>query len=172
MNAIHLLAVVLVLILTSPEEAHAFGTKRSHQELADRSITKADAERKLSANLETRLGLRRGIDEPLAIQFGLAPEIDEDLIVDDDPTTSDRIETRLNRSLSRLDEDEKGKSADRPLAPGGVQVFFQHNCREALDFDACVAALPRANSRVRIRTGAVASLRHSVRLQSRAWRRT
>lgn len=113
-----------VASLGSSVPALGFGTKRAHQELARRAIATADASDEVSRYLQEDLGQKRGLDEPLALQFGLDPLTDEDLIVGDDPTTFDRIETRLNRSLSRLDEDDNGR-ADRPLAPEDTRVYFK-----------------------------------------------
>lgn len=144
-----------VASLGSSVPALGFGTKRAHQELARRAIATADASDEVSRYLQEDLGQKRGLDEPLALQFGLDPLTDEDLIVGDDPTTFDRIETRLNRSLSRLDEDDNGR-ADRPLAPEDTRVYFKENCRAASDFEACFAALPRADARTLIRIGTYA----------------
>jgi len=145
----------LVVLLGFSHPALAFGTKRAHQDLARRAIAAADADDALSRYLREELGLRRGVEEPLAIQFGLDPLIDDDLIVADNPTTPE-IETRLNRSLSRLDEDENGNSAEFPFAPEEVRVYFQENCREAPDFDTCFANLQRADARKLIRIGTYA----------------
>jgi len=144
----------ILIFLVGATQAFGFGTKRAHQDLADEAIKRADANGELSKYLRDELGSRRGLDEPLALQFGLDPRIDDDLIVADDPATP-AIETRLNRSLSRIDEDDNGP-ADRPLAPETIRVFFQENCRAAPDFDTCFANLQRADVRKLIRIGTYA----------------
>jgi hypothetical protein len=72
-----ILVAVLTLCLFS-DSAMAFGTKRTHEELADSSIDRADAFGVVSSYLRDELGLAHGVGERLAIQLGLDSLIDQD----------------------------------------------------------------------------------------------
>ena len=137
-------------------EADAFGTRRTHEVLADQALEKANQGNTVSIYLESELELREGVDERLAVQFGLDERVDGDLIVRDDSTT-EIIETRLNQSLSWRDEDDNGNTVHYPNAPTDTFAPFKRtSCREAPDFDACFAALARAPIRQLLRIGTYA----------------
>lgn len=135
------IASVATAALLFGGRAAAFGITAAHEELARVAVELASQSSSLDSYLRDDLGLNRGLGEPLAVQFGLDAQIDEDLITD--ASQSEAIETRLNRSLSALDSTANGP-AFRPFAPFDVRVFFDNGCRTALDFDTCYAALERA----------------------------
>jgi len=145
---------LLSLSFLVPGGSEAFGTKRSHEDLALVAVDRADADAGVRSYLREGLGLARGFDEPLALQFGLDARIDRDLITDSSNPL--RIITRLNRSLSRRDEDDNGTAAF-PFIPNDYLRFFRESCRGRVDFDACYAAeLPRAEVGLLIAVGTYA----------------
>ena len=133
---------LLLAIASTPTVASAFGTKRAHEVLALRAIVEAGRNGSTERYLRQALDLPLGSQEPLALQFGLDPRVDEDLITDF--TNMRGIITRLNRSRSLDDEDDVGP-VEYPFAPGDSLAFFDQSCRNAPDFDTCFAALERAS---------------------------
>jgi hypothetical protein len=136
-------ALLLLATISLASSAAAFGTKRAHEELALAAMRRANLQGEIDRHLQTNLGMPSGVDTPLALQLGLDPRVEEDLVTDSsDP---EAILTRLNRSASRDDEDENGIPTAFPLAPIAYLRFFDEGCRSAPDFDACFNSLERAD---------------------------
>lgn len=146
---------ITLAVFLLPGAASAFGTKVTHEELARLSIMRADVGDPIDRYLRWEVGLELGLQERLAVQPALDQRIEADLVVSDRSDTS-WLDTRLNRSLSRRDEDENGVRVEFPPAPGDVWVPFEPGCRDAADFDLCFAALPRAEVQQLIRIGTYA----------------
>lgn len=127
------------LVVAVPVTAAAFGTVRTHEELANAALTQTAGA--IDAYLMRDLDLESGTKTRLAIQIGLVPELATKLITGG---PKPYYEGRLNKSQSAL-EAVDGEWRSFPDAPERVFYRIPGKCRGQPDFDACYRDLERVD---------------------------